>query len=233
MIKTYSNYIITRPWLNYNIRYDYNKVIGEDVNYGNPLDSPIVTDLIYSIDILSNRIRKTNDKYSKARYIDVVFEMEGDLNFYLRSPRQRYLDDLAYLDREPKKWKLLKNKFSYCISDLENLTRNATKVYITVMERLREDFTSPIDELPEQELDELCNLGYLVRFEIDSVLINPELVKNGMKYRYIAEALWKERVTKEAMQNLNKAKNLRVYGMEDVPKIPEQQDDYIQVDLLQ
>lgn len=127
MIKTYSNYIITRPWLNYNVRYDYNKVIGEDVNYGNPLDSPIVTDLIYSIDILSNRIRKTNDKYSKARYIDVVFEMEGDLNFYLRSPRQRYLDDLAYLDREPKKWKLLKNKFSYCISDLRESNKKCNK----------------------------------------------------------------------------------------------------------
>lgn len=232
-MKTYSNYIITRPWLKYNVKYDYNKIMGLDENYGNPLDSPIITDLIYSIDILSKRIRKTANKYSKPRYIDVIFEMEGDLNFYLRSPRQRYLDDLMYLDREPNKWKETENNFMYCVSDLVSLSKKAAQGYVDIVSELKEDFTFEIRDYEQPVLEELFEKGYLLQLDDQSALVNPYLLQRGMKYRYIAERIWNEKVSKETEDNLEKIRNRRVYGMESVPFIPEQSEDYIRFDLLE
>lgn len=232
-MKTYSNYIITRPWLKYNVKYDYNKIMGLDDNYGNPLDSPIISDLIYSIDILSKRIRKTTDKYSKPRYIDVVFEMEGDLNFYLRSPRQRYLDDLLYLDREPNKWKETENNFMYCISDLESLSKKTAQCYVDIVNELKEDFSFEIGDYNQTFLEELYEKGYILQLDCQNALVNPFLIQRGMKYRYVAEKIWEEKVSKEMEENLEKVRNRRVYGMESVPFIPNQSEDYIRFDLLE
>lgn len=234
-MKTYTGYIRKSPYHIGKVLIDQNKIEGTCVDYGSFHESPLVADLLFSIDTLTKLIRKSTVERAKMRYIDIQLQMQGDLNYYLRCPRQRYLDDLLYQDREEKRWIRVENKrnvICYCESDLESLTVDTADEFVFILGILDRDFMADIREVSKETINELAGNGYIVLITSQKFMVNPWLLDGNEVRRKNAIQIFDKIVCKNALDRLEILMNIRIYGVKALPEFQENDKDYYNLDGL-